>query len=53
MILHPFHPALYRRNFHQNKENIKQLMEITENKLFNSFHYKKSDLYLLQEESRN
>ena len=46
----PIPSTLYRRNFHQNKENIKQLMEITENKLFNSFHYKKSDLYLLQED---
>jgi len=46
----PIPTTIYRRNFHQNKERIKQLVELTDNKLFNSYHFKKSDLYLLKKE---
>ena len=46
----PIPSTLYRRNFHQNKESIEQLIETTDNQLFNSYHFKKSDLYLLQED---
>ncbi|MBS4203237.1 YheC/YheD family protein [Lederbergia citrea] len=46
----PIPSTLYRRNFHQNKKTIKQLRDITENQLFNSHHFKKSDLYNLRED---
>ncbi|MBS4194936.1 YheC/YheD family endospore coat-associated protein [Lederbergia citri] len=46
----PIPSTLFRRNFHQKQERIKRLVEITNNKLFNSHHFKKSDLYLLREE---
>ncbi|MEH7500892.1 YheC/YheD family protein [Neobacillus drentensis] len=44
----PIPSTIYRRNFHQKKENIKQLKKLTDNNLFNSYHFKKSDLYLLK-----
>ncbi|MEH7305057.1 YheC/YheD family protein [Neobacillus drentensis] len=44
----PIPSTIYRRNFHQNKENIMKLIELTNNNVFNSYHYKKSDLYLLK-----
>ncbi|MBU8879972.1 YheC/YheD family protein [Bacillus sp. FJAT-29790] len=46
----PIPSTLFRRNFHQKQERINRLIEITNNKLFNSHHFKKSDLYLLREE---
>ncbi|MBP3041812.1 YheC/YheD family protein [Bacillaceae bacterium Marseille-Q3522] len=46
----PIPAALYRRNFHQHQERIKHLMDLTNKQLFNSYHFKKSDLYLLQNE---
>ncbi|MDQ0197583.1 YheC/YheD family endospore coat-associated protein [Neobacillus ginsengisoli] len=46
----PIPSAIYRRNFHQNKESIKRLIEWTEGNLFNSYHFKKSDLLLLKNE---
>ncbi|MEH7157356.1 YheC/YheD family endospore coat-associated protein [Neobacillus drentensis] len=45
----PIPAAIYRRNFHQKKESIKKLKELTNNNLFNSYHFKKSDLYLLKD----
>jgi hypothetical protein len=45
----PIPSTLYRRNFHQKKDNIRQLVDITNNNLFNSYHFKKSDLYLLKD----
>jgi len=44
----PIPDAIYRRNFHQKPGWIKQLIELTDEKLFNSHHYKKSDLLLMQ-----
>jgi glutathione synthase/RimK-type ligase-like ATP-grasp enzyme len=44
----PIPSTIYRRNFHQKKENIKKLKKLTDNNLFNSYHFKKSDLYLLK-----
>lgn len=44
----PIPSTIYRRNFHQKKESINKLIDITDNNLFNSYHYKKSDLYLLK-----
>jgi hypothetical protein len=44
----PIPSTIYRRNFHQKEENIKKLIDITDNNLFNSYHFKKSDLYLLK-----
>ncbi|WP_223282737.1 YheC/YheD family endospore coat-associated protein [Neobacillus kokaensis] len=48
----PIPASLYRRNFHQKPERIKQLIELTDHKLFNSHHYKKSDLLQLQAEKK-
>jgi glutathione synthase/RimK-type ligase-like ATP-grasp enzyme len=45
----PIPATIYRRNFHQKKDNIRQLVELTDNNLFNSYHFKKSDLYLLKD----
>lgn len=42
--------AIYRRNFHQNKTHLQKLVEMTDNQVFNSYHFKKSDLYLLKNE---
>jgi hypothetical protein len=44
----PIPSTIYRRNFHQKKENIIKLEKLTDNNLFNSYHFKKSDLYLLK-----
>ncbi|MEH6906504.1 YheC/YheD family endospore coat-associated protein [Neobacillus drentensis] len=44
----PIPSTIYRRNFHQKKDDIRQLVELTDNHLFNSYHFKKSDLYLLK-----
>ena len=41
----PIPAVIYRRNFHQKKESIKKLKNLTDNNLFNSYHFKKSDLY--------
>ena len=46
----PIPSTIYRRNFHQNENRINQLKELTNHQLFNSYHFKKSDLYLLQDE---
>jgi glutathione synthase/RimK-type ligase-like ATP-grasp enzyme len=46
----PIPAALYRRNFHQNLDRINQLIEMTNNNLFNSHYFKKSDLILLKDE---
>ncbi|WP_342432067.1 YheC/YheD family protein [Neobacillus sp. FSL H8-0543] len=46
----PIPATLYRRNFHQNLERINQLIELTNNNLFNSHYFKKSDLILLKDE---
>lgn len=46
----PIPSTIYRRNFHQHPSSIKKLIKLTGNKLFNSYHYKKSDLFLLKEE---
>ncbi|WP_066320430.1 YheC/YheD family protein [Bacillus sp. FJAT-29814] len=48
----PIPAAIYRRNFHQKADRIKQLIELTDDKLFNSHHYKKSDLLNLQDEKK-
>lgn len=48
----PIPAAIYRRNFHQKPDRIKQLIELTNDKLFNSHHYKKSDLLLFQDEKK-
>ena len=48
----PIPAAIYRRNFHQKPDQIKQLIELTDDKLFNSHHYKKSDLLTLQNEKK-
>ncbi|MEH7352352.1 YheC/YheD family protein [Neobacillus drentensis] len=48
----PIPDAIYRRNFHQKPVWIKQLIELTDEKLFNSHHYKKSDLLLLQNDKK-
>jgi hypothetical protein len=45
----PIPSTIYRRNFHQKEESIKKLVELTDNNLFNSYHYKKSDLFLLKD----
>ncbi|MEH7082978.1 YheC/YheD family protein [Neobacillus drentensis] len=44
----PIPATIYRRNFHQKQESIKKLIDLTDNQLFNSYHFKKSDLYLLK-----
>ncbi|TXC92804.1 hypothetical protein FS935_00970 [Metabacillus litoralis] len=46
----PIPSAIYRRNFHQNEDRINQLIQLTNNNLFNSHHFKKSDLHLLRDE---
>lgn len=46
----PIPSTIYRRNFHQNKDRIKRLKELTGGNLFNSYHLKKSDLLLLKNE---
>lgn len=48
----PIPAAIYRRNFHQKPARIQQLIQLTDNKLFNSHHYKKSDLLQLQDEKK-
>ncbi|WP_066391389.1 YheC/YheD family endospore coat-associated protein [Neobacillus mesonae] len=48
----PIPAAIYRRNFHQRNGRVKKLIKLTDNKLFNSYHYKKSDLLKLQEEKK-
>ena len=48
----PIPSTLYRRNFHQSQKSINQLKELTNNNLFNSYHFKKSDLCLLQNDPR-
>ncbi|WP_077211702.1 YheC/YheD family protein [Bacillus dakarensis] len=48
----PIPAVLYRRNFHQNESHIRQLIKLTGNQLFNSYHFKKSDLFELQEVPR-
>jgi glutathione synthase/RimK-type ligase-like ATP-grasp enzyme len=45
----PIPATIYRRNFHQKKKDIQLLKKITNNNLFNSYHFKKSDLYLLKD----
>jgi hypothetical protein len=46
----PIPASIYRRNFHQNPSTINQLIRLTNNKLFNSHPFNKSDLYTLQNE---
>jgi len=44
----PIPSTIYRRNFHQNEERIQKLVEFTENNVFNSFHFTKSNLVSLK-----
>jgi hypothetical protein len=46
----PIPNSLYRRNFHQDNYFISLLKELTNDNLFNSYHFKKSDLYTLKHE---
>lgn len=41
----PLPEVIYRRNFHTDSESIKKLINITDNKFFNSFRFTKYDLY--------
>ncbi|MGJ7909439.1 YheC/YheD family protein [Neobacillus sp. LXY-1] len=40
--------TIYRRNFHQDQGSIQALIKLTNNQVFNSYHFKKSDLYFLK-----
>jgi hypothetical protein len=42
--------VIYRRNFHQDQHTIEKLKILTNNQLFNSHHFTKSDLTQMQEE---
>ncbi|WP_044337149.1 YheC/YheD family endospore coat-associated protein [Rossellomorea aquimaris] len=42
--------VIYRRNFHQDKHTIEKLKILTNNQLFNSHHFTKSDLTQMQDE---
>ncbi|MGM0904480.1 MAG: YheC/YheD family protein [Bacillota bacterium] len=46
----PIPASIYRRNFHQNPAVVNKLIRLTNNKLFNSHPFNKSDLYTLQNE---
>ncbi len=46
----PIPSVIYRRNFHQDQELINELKVLTNNNLFNSHHFNKSDLLTMQEE---
>lgn len=46
----PIPSVLYRRNFHQDAKKVQRLIDMTNNRFFNSHHFKKSDLYLMKNE---
>lgn len=47
----PIPSVIYRRNFHQDEKLISKLREMTNNNLFNSHHFNKSDLHSMQNET--